>query len=317
MIQKELDGTATRDGFGQGLLQAARLDKSVVALSGDLNDSTRVDVMAKEFPTRFIQAGIAEQNMVAMAAGLSISGLVPFAASFGAFMPCRCFDQIRVSVALSNLNVKLAATHCGLTTGEDGGNAQVLEDIALMRSLPNFTVIAPADAKQACEATLAAAKLNGPVYLRLGREKTPTVTDKQAFAVGKAQVLCEGRDVAVIACGGEVAQSLQAAESLLKKGIKARVINMHTLKPIDEAAIIKAARECGAIITAEEHQLNGGLGDAVAQVVARNAPVPMEFVGVADRFGQSGTGQELLDAYGLTARFIEKAALKAIARKGN
>ncbi|MEK6924191.1 MAG: transketolase C-terminal domain-containing protein [Candidatus Micrarchaeota archaeon] len=306
---------STREGFGRGLAEAGEADARVVALTGDLNDSTKVEAFAKKFPGRFVQAGIAEQNMVAMAAGLAIAGKVPFAASFGAFLPARCFDQIRVSVALSNLNVKLAATHCGVTTGEDGANAQMLEDIALMRSLPNFTVIAPCDGEEARKATVAAASIAGPMYLRLGRERVPHVSGNGAFTIGKAVTLHEGSDVAIIANGVEVAQALEAAKALAAKGVSARVINLHTIKPLDENTLVKAAAQCGCVVTAEEHQLQGGVGSAVAELLAERRPTPIEMVAVRSKFGESGKPAELLKKFGLDAKGIERAALRALARR--
>ncbi len=306
---------ATRDGFGKAVLELAESDERVVGLSGDLNDSTRLDWLHEKMPQRFIQAGIAEQNMVGMAAGLSLSGLLPFAATFGTFM-LRAADHIRVGIAFSNLNVKLAATHCGVTTGEDGGNAQVLEDIAFFRSLPNMRVIVPCDGLEARKATKAAAELSGPVYLRLGREKTPVVTASETpFEIGRAEVFSDGSDVAIIACGVEVYEALVAAEQLAKEGISARVINCHSIKPLDEKTIVQAAKDCGAIVSAEEHQVHGGLGSAVAEVLARERPTPMRFVGVADRFGESGKGMELLKKFGLTSEFIAHAAEAAMTLK--
>lgn len=306
---------ATRDGFGKAMLHLAETDSRIVGLSGDLNDSTKLDWLREKFPERFIQAGIAEQNMVGLAAGLSLAGFIPFAATFGAFM-IRAADHIRVGVAFSNLNVKLAATHCGVTVGEDGGNAQMLEDIAFMRSLPNMTVLVPADSVQAYAATVAAAKHVGPVYLRLGREKTPVLfPEGTSFEIGRAQVLAEGSDVALVACGGEVYQSLLAAELLKKEGIGAQVINCHSIKPLDSETLKKAAVECGAIVTAEEHQIHGGLGGAVAELLARTSATPMEFVGVNDVFGESGKGPELLEKFGLTAPYIVRAAKLAVGRK--
>lgn len=306
---------ASRDGFGKAVAQLADEDPRIVGLSGDLNDSVKLDWLREKHPDRFFQAGIAEQNMVGMAAGLALNGQIPFAATFGSFM-IRAMDQIRVSVAFSNLNVKLAATHCGLTTGEDGGNAQMLEDIAMMRPLPNMTVIAPCDSLQAFKATVAAAKLTGPAYLRLGREKTPILTTEGTpFEIGKAQVFAEGSDVAIIACGIEVFQALSAAKQLATQGIKARVINLHTIKPVDTQTIVAAAKECGVIVTAEEHQIAGGLGGAVAEVVSKQYPAPIEMVGVKDKFGESGKGSELIEKYGLTAHWIADAAQRAIKRK--
>lgn len=310
-----LEAESTREGFGRGLVEAGRADARIVALTGDLNDSTKVDAFARKFPARFVQAGIAEQNMVTMAAGLAVAGKVPFAASFGAFLPARCFDQIRVSVALSRLNVKLAATHCGVTTGEDGANAQMLEDIALMRSLPNFTVIAPCDGEEARKATMAVAKMVGPAYLRLGREKVPHASGNGVFTIGKAVILREGNDVAIIANGVEVAQALEAAKALAAKGVSARVINLHTIKPLDEKTLVKAALQCGCVVTAEEHQLQGGVGSAVAELLAEKRPTPMEIVAVRGKFGESGKPAELLKKFGLDAKGIERAALRALARR--
>jgi len=306
---------ATRDGFGRALAELATKDERIVGLSGDLNDSTRVDWMAEKAPKRFIQCGIAEQNMVGMAAGLSLAGFVPFAATFGAFT-LRAADHLRVSVAFSNLNVKIAATHCGVTTGEDGGNAQILEDVAFFRSLPNFKVIAPCDSLEASKATIAAAKMQGPVYLRLGREKTPFLTTPDTpFEIGIAEVYRDGKDVAIIACGLEVFQSLLAAKQLAEKGIDARVINCASIKPLDEKTIVKAARECGTVVTAEEAQVAGGLGGAVAELLAQKQPTPMEFIGMHDKFGESGAGDALLKKYGMTSDAIAAAAQKAVKRK--
>ncbi|MBI3588130.1 transketolase family protein [Candidatus Micrarchaeota archaeon] len=307
---------ATRDGFGKGLVELAEKNPRVVALSGDLNDSTRVDWLREKFPEKFVQAGIAEQNMVGMAAGLSLSGRVPFAATFGPFM-LRAADHIRVSIAFSNLNVKLAATHCGLTTGEDGGNAQVLEDLAFFRALPNFTVIAPCDSLEAKKATIAAGEAAGPHYLRLGREKTPTITSEETpFKIGRAEIFRDGGDVAIIACGIMVGEALKAAESLAReRKIEAEVINLHTIKPIDEKAIVAAARKCGCVVTAEEHQVHAGMGSAVAEVLGEKMPVPLRMVGVRDKFGTSGKGMELLKAYGLTAEKIAQAAEEVVKLK--
>lgn len=307
---------ATRDGFGKAVLALAEQNERIVGLSGDLNDSTRLDWLKEKFPSRFIQCGIAEQNMVGMSCGLSLSGLIPFAATFGVFM-LRAADHIRISVAFSNLNVKLVATHCGVTTGEDGGNAQVLEDVAFFRALPNFTVIVPCDALEARKATRAAAEIVGPAYLRLGREKTAVVTAQETpFSVGKAEVFADGSDCAIIACGVEVYEALVAAKKLAEQNISVRVINLHTIKPIDENAVVKAARECGAVVTAEEHQVHGGMGSAVSEVLVQHYPVPMRFVGVQDKFGESGKGIELLKHYGLSSEFISNAVKQVVeARK--
>ncbi len=309
------DRVATRDGFGRAVVELAESDPRIVGLSGDLNDSTRLDWLREKHPSRFIQVGIAEQNMVGMAAGLSLSGMIPFAATFGAFL-VRAMDHIRVSVAFSNLNVKLAATHCGATTGEDGGNAQMFEDIAMMRVLPNMTVIVPADSMQASAATKAVASMQGPAYLRLGREKTPMVsTQETPFEIGKAHVLLDGSDVAIIACGVEVYEALVAAKHLEREGISARVINCHTIKPLDAHTILDAARTCGAVVTAEEHQIAGGLGGAVSELLSSKHPTPIEFVGINDVFGESGKGLQLLERFNLTSPSIVEAAKAAIARK--
>lgn len=306
---------ATRDGFGKQLLELAQKDEKIVGLSGDLNDSTRLDWLKEKHPEKFIQCGIAEQNMVGMSAGLALAGLTPFAATFGAFM-LRAADHIRVSVAFNNLNVKLVATHCGVTTGEDGGNAQVMEDLAFFRSLPNFAVLVPCDALEARKATAAAHKHAGPVYLRLGREKTATITSQETpFEIGRAQVFREGSDVAIVACGVEVYEALLAAKELERKKISACVINCPSIKPLDEKTFVAAAKECGALVTAEEHQVHGGLGGAVSEVLAQKQPTPIEFVGMKDSFGESGTGGELLRKYGMAGADIMKAAEKAVKRK--
>lgn len=305
----------TRDGFGKQIMELAEKDPKIICLSGDLNDSTRLDWLREKHPEKFIQAGIAEQNMVGMAAGLSLAGFTPYAATFGAFM-FRAADHIRVSVAFNNLNVKLVATHCGVTTGEDGGNAQVLEDIAFFRALPNFKVIVPCDSMEARKATIAANNVRGPVYLRLGREKTPVMTTLETpFEIGRAQLFRDGEDVAIIACGVEVYEALLAARELEKKKISARVINCPSTKPLDEKTILQAAKECGGVVTAEEHQVHGGLGGAVSETLAQKEPVPMEFVGVKDAFGESGQGNELLKKYGLSSSHIAKAAEKAVSRR--
>ena len=306
---------ATRDGFGKQLVELAENDSKIISLSGDLNDSVRLDWLREKHPEKFVQAGIAEQNMVGMAAGLSLAGFTPYAATFGAFM-FRAADHIRVSIAFNNLNVKLVSTHCGVTTGEDGGNAQVLEDIAFFRTLPNFTVLVPCDSLEARKATIVSNKLVGPVYLRLGREKTPIMTvNETPFEIGKAQVFREGSDVAIVACGIEVYQALVAARELEKKKISVRVINCPSIKPLDEKTILQAAKECGAIVTAEEHQVSGGLGGAVSELLSAKQPTPIEFIGMNDSFGESGTGMELLKKYGMGSLDIAKAAERAVKRK--
>lgn len=312
---KEIGKKATRDGFGEGLLRASRNEK-VVALCADLTGSLKMDGFAKEHPDRFFQCGIAEANMIGTAAGLAAGGFIPFAGTFAAFATGRVYDQIRQSVAYSNTNVKIAASHAGLTLGEDGATHQILEDIGLMRMLPNMTVLVPADYNQTIQATMAAAQLVGPVYLRFGRPSVPIFIPEDApFEIGKAQVLRRGNDATIIACGHLVWPALQAAKALAEEGISVSVINMHTVKPLDEDAIVKAAKESGAVVTAEEHMRNGGLGEAVAGVLARVYPVPQEFIAVNDSFGESGKPMDLMAKYGLDTENIVKATRKAIARK--
>lgn len=305
---------ATRDGYGEALLQLGKTNPKVFALSADLADSTRAVGFRDAYPNRYIEVGIAEQNLIGVASGLSIVGCIPFASSFGCFM-IRAADHIRVTVAYGNLNVKIVTTHNGVTTGEDGASAQMMEDLGYFLSLPNMTVVVPADANQAYLATLAAATHVGPLYLRLGREPMPSVTSKDdAFEIGKAHVLREGNDVTIVACGSMVAQALKAASSLQLQGISARVMNLHTLKPLDEA-VLKTAAETGALVTAEEHQRFGGLGSLVAQAVAKHHPIPIEYVAMPDTFGKSGRGRELMETYGLTAQAIAEAARRVIHRR--
>jgi transketolase len=305
-----------RDTYGKTLAEIGKENRNIVVLDADLCPSTMTHYFGKEFPERFFGVGIAEQNMISIAAGLAASGKIPFASTFAVFAPGRCFDQIRVSVALSELNVKIVSTHAGLTVGEDGGSHQALEDLALMGSLPGFTIIVPADGIETAQVIKAVARHDGPCYVRLCRPKLPTVNDSNyRFKIGKAVSLKEGTDVTIIAMGVMVTAALDAATELSQEGINCRVLNMPTFKPIDEAAIIKAARETGAIVTAEEHQESGGLGSVVARVVAKNLPVPMELVAVKDVFGQSGKPAELLARYGLTSKDIVKAARKVLKRK--
>jgi transketolase len=306
----------TREGWGKALVELGRENPNVVVLVGDLASSTMVDLFQKEFPERFIECGIAEQNMTTIAAGLTLVGKIPFFATYGAFATCRAADQLRVTVCYSDLNVKIGGAHGGISVGPDGATHQALEEIAFMRALPNMKMIVPSDYHETYKATKAAATIQGPVYIRFGREKVPVVTNAETpFEFGKALTMREGSDIAVTACGIMVHAALIAAEELEKSGIQARVINMHTLKPLDESAIIDAARECGGIITAEEHQIYGGLGSACAQVVAREYPVPMDYVAVMDRFGESGQPEELLRAFGLTSSVIIQKALEVLKRK--
>jgi len=309
------DKMAGREGFGDGLVALGETTLNVVALTAGVVESVKMDKFAKMFPERFFNVGIAEQNMIGIASGLSLSGKVPFAATFGSFM-ARAMDHIRVSVAYGKLNVKLLATHCGLSVGADGASAQMMEDIAMFRVLPNFTVIVPGDFYEAKKSIIGSAFIKGPVYIRVGREKTPVMTTADTkFEIGKAELFNEGRDVTIVACGSLVYDALIAAKQLEKEDISVRVLNNHTIKPIDSETIIKAAKETGAIVTAEEHQIYGGLGSAVSEVVAQNYPVPVKFVGMKDVFGESGTSAELMKAYGMTSQDIVNAVKEVLKRK--
>ena len=306
----------TRSGFGEGLLEAGKANDKVVALCADLIGSLKMDAFMNEFPERFFQVGIAEANMMGVAAGLTIGGKIPFTGTFANFSTGRVYDQIRQSIAYSNKNVKICASHAGLTLGEDGATHQILEDIGLMKMLPGMTVICPCDFNQTKAATMAIAKHEGPVYLRFGRPKVANFTNPdEPFIIGKAQLLNEGTDVTIIATGHLVWKAIEAGNLLEEKGISAEIINIHTIKPLDEEAILRSVSKTGCIVTAEEHQRNGGLGDSVAQVLAMNNPTPQEFVAVNDSFGESGTPEQLLEKYGLSAVNIVSAAEKAISRK--
>lgn len=317
MKQKEILGKKdTRSGFGAGLLEVGKKNPNVVALCADLTGSLKMDAFQKECSDRFFQVGIAEANMIGMAAGMTIGGKIPYTGTFANFSTGRVYDQIRQSVAYSKKNVKICASHAGLTLGEDGATHQILEDIGMMRMLPNMTVIVPADYNQTKAATIAIAEHDGPVYLRFGRPVVPVFTpEDETFVIGKADVLYEGTDVTIIACGHLVWKAIEAAVQLHEQGISAEVINMHTIKPLDEQAILDSVRKTKCVVTAEEHMLNGGLGEAVSQVIARNFPVPQEYVGVNDTFGESGTPDELMVKYGLDTPDIVAASLKAIERK--
>ncbi len=317
MIEFEIFGKKdTRSGFGEGLLEIAQENDQVVGLCADLTGSLKMDAFQKAFPERFFQVGIAEANMIGMAAGMTIGGKIPYTGTFANFSTGRVYDQIRQSVAYSQKNVKICASHAGLTLGEDGATHQILEDIGMMRMLPHMTVIVPADFNQTKQATKAIAAHNGPVYLRFGRPVVPIFVKPDAkFEIGKADVLIEGTDVTIIACGHLVWKSIEAAQELEKQGISAEVINMHTIKPLDEAAILTSVRKTKCVVTAEEHMLNGGLGEAVSQVLARNLPTPQEYVGVKDTFGESGTPDQLMTKYGLDSINIVEAAKKVLQRK--
>ncbi|HHV61480.1 MAG TPA: transketolase family protein [Firmicutes bacterium] len=313
---KEVKKIATRTAYGKALVELGKVNPNVVVLDADLAKSTKSGDFMKAFPDRFFEMGIAEQDMIGTAAGLAAAGKIPFASTFAVFAAGRVFDQVRQAVGYTKLNVKIGATHAGVTVGEDGASHQSVEDIALMRSIPNMTVIVPADAVETQKAVFAAAEYYGPVYLRMGREEVPVLFDEDyRFEIGKAVMLRDGKDVTIIACGVMVAPALEASEELSREGISARVLNMHTVKPIDREAIETAAKETGAIVTAEEHNIMGGFGSAVAEVVVSTLPVPVEMVGIKDVFGQSGKPAELLEYYGLTSGNIVEAARRAIARK--
>lgn len=306
----------TRSGFGAGLYELGKSNPNVVALCADLIGSLKMDDFVKEFPERFVQTGIAEANMIGMAAGLTIGGKIPFAGTFAAFATGRVYDQIRQSVAYSNKNVKICASHAGLTLGEDGATHQMMEDLGLMKMLPNMVVINPCDYNQTKAATLAIAKYVGPVYLRFGRPVVPNFTPAdQEFVIGKAVTLQEGNQVSIFATGHLVWKALEAADILAEKGISAEVINIHTIKPLDEEAIIRSVSKTRCAVSAEEHMMNGGLGDSIAQILARRMPTPLEMVAVNDIFGESGTPNDLMVKYGLDTPNIVDAALRAIARK--
>ena len=307
---------ATREAYGETLKELGAQIPEIVVLDADLSASTKTAVFAKAFPDRFFDTGIAEGNMMSVAAGLAASGKIPFASTFAVFGAGRAYEQIRNSICYPNLNVKVAVTHAGLTVGEDGATHQMLEDIALMRALPNMTVVVPADAAETAQVIRWAASYQGPVYIRMGRAKVEDVISPDAeFVPGKSTTLADGSDVTIMACGIMTQQALQAAKMLAEEGISARVINMSSIKPIDEAAIVKAAEETGAIVTCEEHTVMGGLGSAVAEVVVRQCPVPMAMVGTEDVFGQSGKTSEVLKVYGLTPEHIALEAKKLVEAK--
>ncbi|MBO9683161.1 MAG: transketolase family protein [Flavisolibacter sp.] len=306
----------TRSGFGDGILEVARKNKNVVALTADLAGSLKLHPFIKEFPERFIQVGIAEANMMGIAAGLTIGGKIPYATTFANFATGRVYDQIRQSIAYSGKNVKICASHAGVTLGEDGATHQILEDIGMMRMLPGMTVIVPCDYNQTKLATIAIADYVGPVYLRFGRPSWPIFTNPhEPFVIGKAEKFSEGTDVSIFACGHLVWNAIQAGAALQEKGISVEVINIHTVKPLDEEAIITSIRKTKCAVTAEEHNIYGGMGDAVAQVAAKHFPIPIEYIGTNDTFGESGTPAELLKKYKLDVPDIIAAAEKAIARK--
>jgi transketolase len=319
LFDADVEQRPIREGYGEGLLAAGEADSQVVALCADLTDSTKTNLFAKKFPERFIEIGVAEQNLASVASGMAAMGKIPFITSYAMFSPGRNWEQLRTTVCYNNANVKIAGSHAGISVGPDGGSHQALEDIALTRVLPRMTVISPCDAIEARKATLAAAGHIGPVYIRLAREKTPIITTEGApFAIGKAAELWRSSGkpaVGIIATGSLAYQALLAARNLEKDGVASVVLNMGTIKPLDEEAVVALAEEAGAIVTVEEHQIAGGLGGAVAECLAASRPVPIEFVGVRDVFGQSGTTAELLRHYGLDAMAIQERAKAVVARK--
>ena len=315
-MSEKIQMKPTRDGFGKGLIELGEKNKNVVVLSADLTDSTRAAWFREKFPERFLGFGVAEQDMFGAAAGFALSGKIPFACTFGVFASGRAWDQVRISIAYMNLNVKIGGTHGGISVGPDGATHQALEEITLMRMLPRMNIVVPCDFLEAKKATIAAAKLNGPVYIRLGRNAVPMITDeKTPFKIGKANLLRQGKDVTIFACGHMVYEALVAGDALKKQGISARIINLHTPKPIDRDIIIEAARETKAIVTAEEHTLYGGFGSAIAEVVVQSYPVIIKMLGIKDTFGESGESEELYKHFGITAKNIVKAAKQAIKEK--
>jgi transketolase len=318
IFDDDVEQRPTRDGYGSGLLLAGEADPNVVALCADLTESTRTEAFAKKFPERFFEMGVAEQNMATVAAGLGVSGKIPFIASYATFSPGRNWEQIRTTIAYNNSNVKIAGHHAGISVGPDGATHQATEDIAMMRAMPNMKVIMPCDAIEAEKATMAAAHIYGPVYLRFQREKTPIMTTMATpFTPGKAEVFWQSKkpEVLIVACGGLLHNALLAARELEKEKIGTVVLNMHTIKPLDEKTLVEWAGKIGAVVTVEEHQIHGGLGGAVAETLATHYPVPVEFIGLRDTFGESGLPSQLLEKYGMGVKDIISAVKKVKRRK--
>ena len=306
----------TRNGFGEGLIEAGTRNSNVIGICADLSESTRFEGFRKAHPAQYLEIGVSEQMLVAMAGGLASVGKIPWIASYAMFNPGRSWEQVRTIMALNETNVKIAGAHAGVSVGPDGATHQAIEDIAIMRVIPHMTVVVPCDAAQTKKATLALSDMWGPVYLRFGREKSAIVTTEETpYEIGKAQTLREGSDLAIVACGILVYNALLAADRLVQDGIECRVVNNHTVKPMDEEAIVDAASACGAVVTVEEHQKAAGMGSAVAEILARRHPVPIEFIGVSDRFGQSGDPAELIEYYGMGVDSIVEAARRAVSRK--
>jgi len=315
-LRHDIHTTATRDGYGRAVVELGEKDERIVVLCADLTESTRSNLFQREFPERFIEMGVAEQNMTAVAVGLALNGKIPFTATYAVFSPGRTWDQIRISGCYNNANIKLIGAHAGISVGPDGATHQALEDIALTRVLPRMTVLVPCDAEEARKAVHAAAAINGPVYIRLSRSATPQfTTEKTPFTIGKGIMFRDGTDVAIIGAGPIIHSALVAAHGLIEKGISCRVINLPSVKPIDTEIIEKAARDCKAIVTVEEHQVAGGIGSAIAEVVATSYPVPMEFIGMHNSFGESGTPEELLKKYHMDTPAIMAAVQKVLKRK--
>lgn len=315
-IAKKLEAEPIRKGFGRGLKKAGELDVNVVAACADLTDSTQISMFKEEFPDRFIEIGVAEQNLVTVGSGLAAMGKIPFVSSYAAFMPGRCWEQIRTTICLNDQPVKLVGSHAGVSVGPDGATHQMLEDVALMRALPNMVVLAPCDSVEAEKMTLAMARDKRPNYVRLAREATPIITtDKTPFEIGKAYVYEQGSDVTIIATGTMTYQAMLATEQLYKDGIEAEVVHVPTIKPLDEATILKSVKKTGAVVTAEEGQITGGLGGAIAELLSENHPVPLKRVGMMNRFGESGEPNELLEHFGLDAKHIRLAAHHVVEKK--
>lgn len=316
LFDEDIEQLPSRNGFGEGLVIVAMENPNVVGLCADLTESTRMEAFKKKFPERFVEVGVAEQNLVTVASGMAHEGKIPFTSSYATFSPGRNWEQIRTTICYNNVPVKIVGSHSGISVGPDGATHQALEDIAMMRALPNMVVVVPADAIEAKKATIAIAKNGKPSYIRLSRDKVPVITtENSSFEIGKAEVLNQGTDVSIIACGQMVYMALMVAKKLEEDKINVRVINCHTIKPLDSKTILNAAEETGAIVTVEEHQINGGLGGAVAEVVSESYPVPIKRIGIEDTFGESGTPKELMEKFGLTRENIKKAVLEVLRRK--
>lgn len=314
--REDIEQVPTRNGYGEGLMSLGETDQNVVVLTADLRDSVKAGDFAKKYPDRFVECGVAEQNMMGMAAGLALTGKTAFVSSYAVFSPGRSWDQLRISVCYSEANVKVVGAHTGVSVGPDGATHQALEDIAITRVLPNLTVVVPVDSLEARKATIALGRIKGPAYLRLTREKTPVITtEESAFEIGKAIILRDGTDVVIIGSGPVVYNGMLAAIQLEKEGISVMVINNHTIKPIDAETIVAAAKKCGAVVTLEEHQVMGGVGSAVCEVLAKNYPVPVEMVGMQDHFGESGEPDELIEKFGMGVENIKTAIESVIGRK--